>query len=298
MRQWSSSFQSHLTITEISLPPAGEWTPESPGWILLQITGGTAYWLNAIDTRELPIGSVLLISPEAKGCVRASQLGKLTARFFFTEPGSLVGLMTLGEQEFFRRAAAQDEFSARILPPGDPISEKFLRLREDDSECGFSIRAILLQLFSEIFGAELKRLRTNPSAASGAKERLTELLLQTPAAELLDLPFSDLVQKAKCTPRHLSRIFREALGMSFREKQTEIRLTRARELLATTGYKVVDVALESGYQSLSLFNLMFKRRFGMSPGRWREQVRTRRACQKSLHRTNARRMTAAVPVPV
>ena len=45
---------------------------------------------------------------------------------------------------------------------------------------------------------------------------------------------------------------------------------RARELLATTKSKVVDVALESGYQSLSLFNFMFNRRFGMSPGRWRQ----------------------------
>jgi AraC-like DNA-binding protein len=33
----------------------------------------------------------------------------------------------------------------------------------------------------------------------------------------------------------------------------------------------VDVALESGYPSLSLFNLMFARRFGISPGRWRQK---------------------------
>jgi AraC-like DNA-binding protein len=34
---------------------------------------------------------------------------------------------------------------------------------------------------------------------------------------------------------------------------------------------VVEVALESGYKSLSLFNLMFTRRFGTSPGRWRQR---------------------------
>lgn len=62
----------------------------------------------------------------------------------------------------------------------------------------------------------------------------------------------------------------EVVGVSFRDKQTELRLSRARELLATTKGKIVDVALESGYQSLSLFNLMFSRRFGMSPGRWRQ----------------------------
>jgi AraC-like DNA-binding protein len=42
-------------------------------------------------------------------------------------------------------------------------------------------------------------------------------------------------------------------------------------LLATSQTKVVEVALESGYKSVSLFNLMFTRRFGVSPGRWRQK---------------------------
>jgi two-component system response regulator YesN len=71
----------------------------------------------------------------------------------------------------------------------------------------------------------------------------------------------------------LSRIFRELVGMSFRDKRAELRLTRARDLLATSKSKVVEVALESGYKSLSLFNLMFTRHFGTSPGRWRQKHR-------------------------
>jgi len=69
----------------------------------------------------------------------------------------------------------------------------------------------------------------------------------------------------------LSRIFREIAGMSFRERQAKIRLARASELLVTTESKVVNVALDSGFQSLSLFNLMFRRRFGLSPSRWRRE---------------------------
>jgi len=48
-------------------------------------------------------------------------------------------------------------------------------------------------------------------------------------------------------------------------------MARARELLATSNSKVVEVALESGYKSLSMFNLVFTRRFGTSPGRWRQK---------------------------
>ena len=51
--------------------------------------------------------------------------------------------------------------------------------------------------------------------------------------------------------------------------------------MATTQSKVVEVALESGYQSLSLFNLMFKRRFGLTPAKWRDQKVPRRASARS-----------------
>jgi AraC-like DNA-binding protein len=72
--------------------------------------------------------------------------------------------------------------------------------------------------------------------------------------------------------------------MSFREKQAELRMVRAQELLATTESKVLEVALESGYQSVSLFNLMFKRRFGVSPGKWREQIKKYRPCRRAPER--------------
>jgi two-component system response regulator YesN len=74
-----------------------------------------------------------------------------------------------------------------------------------------------------------------------------------------------------CSARHLNRLFREEMGASFREKQIELRLARACELLATSNAKVVEVALESGYQSSSVFSELFKKHFGLSPGQWRHQ---------------------------
>jgi AraC-like DNA-binding protein len=49
------------------------------------------------------------------------------------------------------------------------------------------------------------------------------------------------------------------------------------------------VALESGYQSLSLFNLMFKRRFGTTPAKWRFQTKSRKAVGNSEGRYQALR---------
>jgi transcriptional regulator GlxA family with amidase domain len=123
-------------------------------------------------------------------------------------------------------------------------------------------------------------------STTDARARMAEVLKQMPAAALLDLTLNELVTQVQCTPRHFSRVFNEVVGMSFRKKQSEVRLLRAQELLATTESKVLDVAMESGFQSVSLFNLMFKRRFGVTPGRWREKVRANKPAKGRIHRAS------------
>ena len=97
------------------------------------------------------------------------------------------------------------------------------------------------------------------------------LLNQMAASEFVELSISDLAPMMSCSPRHLNRLFREELGASFREKQIELRMAKACELLASSNAKVVEVALESGYQSSSVFSELFKRHLGVSPGQWRRQ---------------------------
>jgi AraC family transcriptional regulator len=50
-----------------------------------------------------------------------------------------------------------------------------------------------------------------------------------------------------------------------------LRLQRARHLLSHSDAKIINVALDSGYHHLGLFNAKFKKRFGMTPGDWRRQ---------------------------
>jgi len=263
-------YEPHLMVREVSVPPGGEWVPRSPGWLLIQITRGTGYCLQPQSSRELETGMVLLMAGRTTGSIRASQLGGLLVSSFSVIPSRLTGMITLGEQDFLVLAASRPEFSLRFLPAHHPVAVRMKELCASGNSSGLLFRLNLLQLFTEAFGNELQRAASDWETAD-AKERLRVLLEQTPPAELLEMSFDELARNTHCTPRHLSRIFRELVGMSFRDKRAELRLTRARDLLATSKSKVVEVALESGYKSLSLFNLMFTRHFGTSPGRWRQK---------------------------
>lgn len=240
---------------------------------MIQIETGTGYWMHARQNLQLEPGTVLILPPDSDGSIRASQMGTLSFSFFCVDPMRLMGLMTLAEQSFFRTAASREEFVARILAPHHPLAVRLQELFGDRKQVGSLLRLQLLQKFIEVFGNELNREATEPEAGTDAKQRLSEFLRTTQTSELINLSFSELVHVSRCTPRHLSRIFREVVGMSFRDKRAELRLAQACDLLANTELKIVDVALESGFQSLSLFNLMFARRFGTSPGQWRQKNR-------------------------
>ncbi|HYP83200.1 helix-turn-helix transcriptional regulator [Variovorax sp.] len=65
----------------------------------------------------------------------------------------------------------------------------------------------------------------------------------------------------------IQRLFAKETGMTFGQWRQQARLLRALELLAT-GEKVIDVALELGYDSPSAFGTMFRKQFGQTPSQF------------------------------
>lgn len=280
-------YEPQLILCEMVLPGGGEWSPQLPGWVVIFVSSGVGYWMHQRLNHELQPGSVLLISDQIEGCVRASQVGGMRLHFFRVEPVKLTGMVTMAEQTLLQNAARDEKLSLRVVPPSEQFSEKLNKLAAKAAGNNFPTRAQLLLLFLEVFGGSFDQPPVELAAGFDASVRLRQTLNQMPVAELIDLSFSELVSKTGCSPRHVSRLFTELVGVSFREKQVELRLTRACELLATSDFKVVDVALESGYQSTSLFNLVFKQRFGVSPGKWRDRVKKRKPAKEPVRRLHA-----------
>ncbi len=270
MKKPDDLYKDHLAIREFSVLPGEEWLPGFSGWSLIQVGSGSGYWLQAQSSTELEAGTVLLVAGNTPGRVRASQLNGMFMCAFNVMPARLIGLITLGEQDFLKLAASRQELALQVLAPDNPIAVKMKELCSSRNRGGLLFRLALLQLLVEAFGEQLGQTVPNQENTD-ARERLRAFLSENPADALLETSFSELAERTHCTTRHLSRIFYDLVGMSFGDKRAEIRLARARELLATSNSKVVDVALESGYKSLSLFNLMFTRRFGTSPGKWRQK---------------------------
>ena len=74
-------------------------------------------------------------------------------------------------------------------------------------------------------------------------------------------------------PNYVMNLFRRTFGTSLGQYVTRLRVSHAQQLLATSNAKVVDVALSSGFNSLSRFNDAFKKACGSSPREYRERWR-------------------------
>jgi transcriptional regulator GlxA family with amidase domain len=75
-----------------------------------------------------------------------------------------------------------------------------------------------------------------------------------------------LARLAALSPRHLTRIFRQATGISIQEFRTRLRLELARDLLNDPGLTVAAVATRCGFESDRQLRRLWKEAFGTTPG--------------------------------
>jgi transcriptional regulator GlxA family with amidase domain len=115
-----------------------------------------------------------------------------------------------------------------------------------------------------------------PRPPAGARNRSRRALLvraleELEAGSLDGLTLRVLAERLEVSERQASRLLRDELGTSFPDYLAALRIERAKKLLATTDEPVTDVALETGWQSISHFNAVFRRRVGVTPTLYRAQ---------------------------
>lgn len=79
----------------------------------------------------------------------------------------------------------------------------------------------------------------------------------------------DVAAVACITPNYLSKQFHIKKGMNLREYINNIRIEEAKRLLLTTNLSISEVAGMVGYDNISYFSTVFRKRTGISPVDWR-----------------------------
>lgn len=84
-----------------------------------------------------------------------------------------------------------------------------------------------------------------------------------------DLSVETICQQLHLSPAYFSTIFKKETGQAYIAYLTELRLSKAVELLQETDDKTYVIAAKVGYQEQNYFSYVFKKRFGVSPTKFR-----------------------------
>jgi two-component system response regulator YesN len=92
---------------------------------------------------------------------------------------------------------------------------------------------------------------------------------------MLDVGLGQLAERFYITPNYLSTLFHKKTGVNFMSYLKEIRMLRAKELLADTNIQIQQVAEQVGYFSARHFARLFAEHYGCLPSEYRDQAKKR-----------------------
>lgn len=135
------------------------------------------------------------------------------------------------------------------------------------------LHARLLRLAEALPAESDARARTPAVVGQGALGHAERMAAFIARHYLRPLTVEEIAGAVRLHPNYAMAVFKRTFHQTVGEYLTRYRISHAQRLLATTDAKIVDVAHETGFQSLSRFYEAFEKLCACSPGRYRQEHR-------------------------
>ena len=87
-----------------------------------------------------------------------------------------------------------------------------------------------------------------------------------------ELSLAKVAKAVGISGNHLSEKFKQVTGVNFVDYVARTRFEKACDLLRNSNLRISEIAFAVGFQSLSQFNRVFKKRSGKSPTEYRDKA--------------------------
>lgn len=174
-------------------------------------------------------------------------------------------------------------YSAIYHAIGKVIESKNIRDVEFNPKTSDEILSELLSSSDDEIMNRILSLTENiaNTETSSAKNRIAEISNYITEHFNENLYLDHLAQIFNVTPKYLSKLLKEHLGISFKAYLTQLRIDKAKELLARDDMKINEICTAVGFMNHSAFIRAFKLQTGISPSEYRENMHKKKGGRKS-----------------
>lgn len=131
-----------------------------------------------------------------------------------------------------------------------------------------AVKGLLFQ-FIYYLVSNTKNGTTLSNARSKSLDKLKTVLKYVEEHYTQSLSIDDMAKLTHYSKSHFMKFFKTHMGMGFTEYLNDYRLTMAARLLVSTDDTILTIASLSGFEHLSYFNRLFRRKFHVTPGEYR-----------------------------
>lgn len=187
-------------------------------------------------------------------------------------------LICLLEMDHWARAGAPSSFEQTVLPASQLCKELlFYLLLHPETRAGGAILEVLIQTLSEALDASQGLLQVEHLASKSQDSRVRAAMAYLNENLGRRVTMSQVAEDAGLSTRTLNRLFLKEFGLTPHRVLALLRVSKARELLASGRYSVTEAAWEVGYGSLSQFISVFRQVTGQLPSEFARLGSTRRS---------------------
>lgn len=128
----------------------------------------------------------------------------------------------------------------------------------------------MLALMARNFAETSVRMDVAPDKRQEYTEKFVSICDYISSNCTEEMVLEDVAEKAGFSKFHFSRLFKQFSGQTFYQFVSQKRIEHAELLLISQEYSITDVALQSGFDSMSSFIRMFKLQKGVTPTQYRK----------------------------
>ena len=219
-------------------------------------------------------GSIFLVNPRELHLMGSSDLS--VAYYTLLFPLEFISFQTMDELEttlfqplrsgllLFAHAITDAELARELRI----LLDKIITVNQEASPSRqLETRILLLEFLQQIvlYGSLI-----TPAASGSQADMQKELLAYIENRYTNKITLRELAEHFHLSEKYISRYFKEHFYLTFSNYVNHLRMTHAKKLLETTELSITEVALDSGFPSVSHFIRSFKSSYGCSPLKYRK----------------------------